>query len=404
MASTARETVRRLRGDGRGWIILAIAAGWLLILGGRFLVPAVLPQVKTAFDVGNTGGGVAVTVLWGTYALMQSPAGLLTDRFGERAFLAGSLGLCGAAVVLLGAAPTFLVFLVACALLGLASGLYGPARGMVLTRVFGGDNTAAIALTIGAGSVGSATLPFVAGSIVGEVSWRLVVAGLVAPYAFAAGFAWWAVPSRDAEPNEGADGADGSLGAVASALAIPGVARAAAAHAGMLFVYQGLTAFYVTYFVDVGGLDQGVVAVLFATLFLAGSAAQIGGGFVANAVGARWVLFVLAAVGAASAAVLPFVTAFWPLLAVTLVAGTRLGYVPVSNGYMIAVLPDAVRGRVWGLIRTGVFVVGSTGSTVVGVMADGGLFEEAFFLLAAVSGGAALLYLRLPPRESTTTE
>jgi len=82
MATVLRATVGRLRGDRRGWALLAVASGWLVVLGARFLVPAVLPQVKAAFGVGNAGGGLAVTVIWGTYAPMQSPAGLLADRLG----------------------------------------------------------------------------------------------------------------------------------------------------------------------------------------------------------------------------------------------------------------------------------------------------------------------------------
>ncbi|MFB6309967.1 MAG: MFS transporter [Salinirussus sp.] len=400
MATAARATIGRLRGGGRGWIILAVATGWLLILGGRFLVPALLPQVKAGFGIGNAAGGVAVTVLWATYALMQSPAGVLTDRFGERVLIVGSLGLCAIAVILLGGAPTYLIFLLACGLFGFASGLFGPARGMVLTRVFSDDNSAAIGLTLAAGSIGSATLPFLAGSIVGAVSWRILVAALLAPYAVAAGFAWWAVPSQSrATDHDSEETQSGMLRAIGDAIRIAGLRRAAVAHTGMLFVYQGLTAFYVTYFVDAVGFDQGIVALLFAALFLAGAGAQVSGGFVANAIGARWVLFVLAAVGALSAAALPFVDSLLPLFVVTIVVGTRLGYSPVSNAYMIAVLPPGIRGRVWGLIRTSNFVVGSLGSTVVGVMADAGYFDEAFFMLAAVSALSALLYINLPGRE-----
>jgi predicted MFS family arabinose efflux permease len=398
MATAARETVRRLRGDGRGWIIFAVALGWLLILGGRFLVPALLPQVKAAFDVGNTGGGVAVTLLWATYALMQSPAGVLTDRLGERWLLAGALAGSALSVVLLGLSPTFLVFLAACAFFGFAAGMFGPARGMIMTRVFADDNTAAIALTLAAGSIGSASLPFVAGSIVGDVSWRLIVAALAAPYAVAAGFAWWAIPGREGGPRPDDDIDGETRAAIVRALRIPGISTAMVAHTCMLFVYQGLTAFYVTYFVDVGGFDQGLVALLFATMFLAGSATQVTGGFIANTIGARRVLLVLASVGVVSSVALPLVESLVPLLVVTLVVGSRLGYAPVSNAYMIAVLPDAVRGKAWGIIRTVFFLFGSLGSTVVGVMADAGYFDEAFFLLAAVSGVAALFYLRLPPR------
>ena len=95
-----------LRGDGRGWTLLAIAAGWVFVLGGRFLVPAVLPQVKTAFAVGDIGVGVAVTIIWASYGLMQTPAGLLVDRVGERRLLAGSVVLTTISVAVIGAAPS----------------------------------------------------------------------------------------------------------------------------------------------------------------------------------------------------------------------------------------------------------------------------------------------------------
>ncbi|ESS09392.1 MAG: sugar phosphate permease [uncultured archaeon A07HN63] len=82
----------------------------MFVLGGRFLVPAVLPQVKDAFTVGDIGAGVAVTVIWATYGLMQMPAGILVDRVGERRLLAGSVVLTATSVVVIGGAPAFLAF------------------------------------------------------------------------------------------------------------------------------------------------------------------------------------------------------------------------------------------------------------------------------------------------------
>jgi|GEM_PF-5973262 hypothetical protein len=99
-----------LRGEGRGWTLLSIAVGWVFVLGGRFLVPAVLPQVKDAFTVGDIGAGVAVTVIWATYGLMQMPAGILVDRVGERRLLAGSVVLTATSVVVIGGAPAFFAF------------------------------------------------------------------------------------------------------------------------------------------------------------------------------------------------------------------------------------------------------------------------------------------------------
>jgi MFS family permease len=71
---------------------------------------------------------------------------------------------------------------------------------------------------------------------------------------------------------------------------------------------------------------------------------------------------------------------------------------PVSNAYIIDILPPSVQGSAWGLLRTGFFLVGAGGSTVVGAFADRGLFDEAFFVLAALAAVATVLYARLPSR------
>jgi MFS family permease len=71
---------------------------------------------------------------------------------------------------------------------------------------------------------------------------------------------------------------------------------------------------------------------------------------------------------------------------------------PVSNAYIVDLLPDDVQGTAWGALRTGLFVVGSFGSTVVGYMADAGLFDVSFYLLAVITAVGASVYVFLPER------
>jgi predicted MFS family arabinose efflux permease len=394
-----RTTAARLRAGGRGPVLVAIAAGWVFVLGGRFLVPAVLPQVTSTLSVGNLGGGVAVTVIWAAYALMQSPAGALADRLGERRLLTGSLLLSAGSVAVLGLAPAFLAFLGGCAAFGFATGLYGPARGTALARTFPSDDGAAIGATLAAGSVGSAVLPFLAGALVGSVSWRLVVVGLAPPLLVVAAFAWYSVPERDGSAAPETPPADELLGDVLRAVQRRRVAVAVAAVTLMLFAFQGLSAFYVTYLAR--SMDQRVAAGLFALLFLAGAVAQLAGGALADRYGARVVLTGTSAVGAVAVGAVPFVDGVLPLAALSVVIGTRLAIAPVSNAYLIAALPDAVTGTAWGMLRTAFFLLGATGSTVVGAMADRALFDEAFLLLAGVTAIAAALYAFLPPRDQS---
>ncbi len=378
--------------------MLAIAVGWVFVLGGRFLVPAVLPQVKAAFGVSDFGAGVAITTIWVAYALMQSPGGLLVDRLGERRLLTGSLLLTAASMLVLGAAPAFLAFLVGCGAFGLATGLYGPARGTALSRTFPDNDGTAIGVTLAAGSVGSAVLPLLAGALVGTYSWRLIVGGLLVPLAVAGQLVWATVPERDGgaasrSPRQLA-------GDVVRAVRVRGVAIAVGAATLMLFAFQGLSAFWVTYLVSAKALDQTTAAAAFSLLFVGGAISQVTAGGLADRFGYRVVLLGVAALNVPLLVAVPFVEGVVPIAALSFLLGTRLGIAPVSNAYIIAVLPDAVTGTAWGVLRTGLFLLAAGGSTVVGAMADAALFDEAFLLLAVLTAGGAVLFALLPDREA----
>ena len=72
-----------MQGEDRTGVLATIALGWFLSLGVRYLLPAVLPQIKAAFDIGDATAGLAITVVWVTYGAMQFPAGALADGFDE---------------------------------------------------------------------------------------------------------------------------------------------------------------------------------------------------------------------------------------------------------------------------------------------------------------------------------
>lgn len=390
--------VSELRGDGRGRTLLAIALGWVFVLGGRFLVPSVLPQVKTAFTVGDLGAGVAVTIIWGGYAIMQSPAGLLVDRLGERLLLTGSLLLTAGSVLVIGLAPAFLAFLVGCGGFGLATGLYGPARGTALSRAFPDHDSAAIGATLAAGSLGSAVLPFLAGALVETAGWRMVVGGLAPPLVAVAVLAWQAVPPRAASTTPPSAAPSALAAGMGAAIRTKRVAVAGAAVTLMIFVFQGVSAFYVTYLVTTKPFSQTVAAGMFALVFVGGAIAQLGGGALANRVGERWLLTGVSAAGVPLLAAVPSVEGVWPVALLSLLLGSRLAVAPITNAYVIAVVPDDVQGVTWGTLRTGFFLLGAGGSTLVGAFADSGRFDAALYLLAGLTGVAAVLYAFLPPR------
>jgi len=386
---------------GRVRVLVAVSAGWLLVVGTRFVLPTLLPTLTVEFGLSNTTAGLAITVSGVSYAATQFPAGLLTDRFGERRVLGGSLVVVVLGALLFTVASTFGVFLLSCAVLGLGGGLYGPPQGSVLSNVFREGDGTAFGVSRAAGSAGAATLPVVAGVLVGVVGWRGTFAVFVPALLAAVGGLLLVLPTRTGGDGS-TDRAPRSLSRVVAVLGRPQVALAVTATTLMVFSFQAITAFLPTYLVSVKGLDQASAATLYAVFFAAGASFQPISGRLGDRFGFRNVLVAVGLLGVLPLVALPALSGPLALGVALLVAGSRLGLAPLSDAYIVRILPPEIQGGTWGLVRTVFFVVGSSGPLAVGWMADAGYFDEAFLALAVVTGVMALLYWRLPTRDGGT--
>jgi predicted MFS family arabinose efflux permease len=381
--------------DGLGPALATLALGWFLTLGARFLPPAVLPQIRTTFGIGDATAGVAISAIWVGYGLMQFPAGALADRTDERTLLSLSLVLAGGSLGAIGAAPVFPVFLVACGLFGLGTGLYGPPRGIALSNLFAPTPGRAFGITLAAGSLGSAALPFVASVLADGIGWRLAVGLVVPPFLGVAAATWRFVPADTGSETD--DGESVPLRrTLRRALTDRQVVVAVAALTLMLFTFQALTAFLPTYLIRAKGVGQGVAGALFGALFVAGAASQLVGGGAVDRYGARAVMVAVTVVTVLSLVALPLVGGLVPVAAVIVLLATQMAVQPVMNSYIIAALPPEGTGTAWGFLRTTFFLLGATGSTVVGALSERGLLDQSFYLLAGVTAVAILCFLLLP--------
>ena len=67
------------------------------------------------------------------------------------------------------------------------------------------------------------------------------------------------------------------------------------------------------------------------------------------------------------------------------------GYRPVRGAYLMAVIPDAISGGSFGVVRTLLMGAGAVSPAVVGYLSETVGFRPAFGLLAASLGTAAAL-------------
>ncbi|WP_458190757.1 MFS transporter [Haladaptatus sp. NG-WS-4] len=388
-------TVASLRGDGRGWALVVIALGWLLILGMRITIPVLLPGIKATFAIDNATAGFTITVIWAVYGLSQFPAGLLSNRIGDRKVLIASLVVMTVSVGALAAAPIFLMFLGMAALVGVGNGLYGPTRGTLLSSLYPDNDSTAIGFTLAVGSLGAAALPILAGAVVTRFGWRIPIAGVVPIFLITTVLAWRVIPPIAPTETTGTVSRHhlrGLLSAVGRRPVLLGIGGKTI----RVFVFQGLSAFLPTYLITVKGLDEVTASVLFAALFVSGAVAQIGGGRAVSRYGNRSVLVALAGVSVLPLLVLPFVSGVVSIAIVIVLMGIQLGITPVTNTYLINALPPANRNGAWGLLRTGYFLVASTGSIFVGILADEGYFDSALVALGCLLAVVAVIFTFLP--------
>lgn len=386
--------VSPLRGDGRGWALSAIACGWLFILGTRITVPVLLPGIKATFGIDNTTAGFVVTVVWGAYALSQFPAGLLTERVGDRRVLLASLAVVTASVGGLGLAPSFLPFLLVAALLGVGNGLFGPTRGTILSALYPDNASTAIGATLAVGSLGAAGLPALAGVLLGRYGWRLTIAAAVPALALTTALAWRTVPLTNAVG--GSESPLGRLRGISAAVRRRPVVLGVGGKTLRVFVFQGFTAFLPTYLIATKGADELAASVVLSAMFVSGALTQAGSGHLVSRYGTRAVLVAFSVVSAASVLALPFLAGVPAAAAVVVVAGVQLGIAPVTNTYVIDALPEENRNGAWGLLRTVYFLVAATGSVFVGALADAGLFDGAFWILGGLLVVVACVFAFLP--------
>lgn len=399
-ATGVRAVLRDLRSEGRGWILLFIAGGWFFSLGVRLTFPPLLPYIRAEFGMSLTDAGLLITALWLAYALGQFPGGMLRDRIGDRNVLVVSTAV--SAVTLLGVAraSTIESLFAATVLFGFATALFGTARFTVLADTYERRDGVAIGLTMAAGNAGNVVLPVCGALIATYAAWR-VGFGLAAPFflVFAVGLRW-AVPGKAAGAASAVDAL--SMRALQSVFA--GIARRPVlVMTGVVllihFTWQGFTGFYPTYLVERKGLAPNAATGLYGLFFALGIVVQPLAGAGTDRFGPKPVLLGAITTTVLALGSLPFVDGLGPLIVLTALSSGVLGVVPVANASLVAALPADVQGSGLGLVRTVYITCGSAGPVIVGAIADGGYFDWAFPVLAAVSAVAILLCLSLPPRE-----
>lgn len=171
-------------------------------------LPAVLPLVIAEFDLTYARAGLLVATYFGTYAVLQAPAGVLADRPGQRRLIAAGTAVTAVGMALASVAPTAPVLFGSVALAGVGGSSYHPA-GMGFVSDVEPDATAGRAMGVHelAGVVGNLLAPAFTGGIAAATNRRLAL-GATAGVGVVAAVAFGVLSDADRSTGPSSGGAD----------------------------------------------------------------------------------------------------------------------------------------------------------------------------------------------------
>jgi predicted MFS family arabinose efflux permease len=203
----ARRAARRARdfaidaagGRARMRVVLTLAAVLGLSGADTGTVSATAGNLERAFGIGNTQIGVLLSVVGLVGALFTIPAGILADRTRRTRLLGGSIVVWAAAVVVSGAATSYLWLLLARVGLGAATAVAGPTLASLTGDYFpAADRGRMYGLILGGDLVGSGFGYLVSGDLSSLTTWRVAFWWLAIP-SLALAWVVWRLP----EPARG---------------------------------------------------------------------------------------------------------------------------------------------------------------------------------------------------------
>src|SRR5205823_12721685 len=160
-----------------------------LIGSGHFLshyyqlcLPPMFIAWQPAFGVSYAELGLAMALMSGTTAVVQTPVGFLVDRYGARRFLVGGTLLMTLSIAAMAFTTAYWQILALALLSGVGNSVIHPADYAVLTgSISRGRMGRSFALHTFNGNIGSVAAPPIAAALVILVGWRstLMLFGLV---------------------------------------------------------------------------------------------------------------------------------------------------------------------------------------------------------------------------------
>ena len=396
MSADAGTGGERLFTGYAGRLLVACSLGWVGLSVGRFALAPMLPAIIDDLAITPFAAGVALSALWGFYALTQYPGGRLSDELSRKTLLVAGLGLLAAGFGLFVVTADYLTFVVGASVVGVGAGAFSTPTKALLTDLFTARRGRAFGLQTAASDAGGAIASSVAVAALAVATWQTAfvpVLGLVA-----AALVMLHVWSREPYAVGRVD-----MDLLVTARRLVGdaeIRNLTLAYSLFSFAWQGATGFLPAFLQADKGFSSGLASAAFATLFVVGIVVKP----VAGALGDRTTHATVSAaalgVGTVGLASLIALSARPAIVGAAVVFSAGfVAFPPVMQTFLMQTFPDASMGGDMGATRTVYLGAGALGPTYVGYVAETASYTAAFVGLAVclLAAAAILVAMASPP-------
>lgn len=342
---------------------------------GRLVLSPLLPTIIADLEITRAAAGVGLTVMWAFTALAQFPGGRLSDGLSRKTMLVTGLTANVLGFTMLAFSEGYLQFVVALAVVGVGTGLFIPAKYLVLTELFVERRGRAFGVNSAAAEMGGVLAAGAAILVLAVGPWRLTFLPVAAVLLLGIlGFHVWS----DEEYRLAWTGLD-----------VRGTARRLLGNRDLLvllltfslfsFVWQGVTGFLPDFLHVQKGFSEAFASNAFAGLFVVAAVVTPLAGSLGDRLGHARVGILTPLVGSVGLSVILLFDGRIAIIAGIAILASGIGsFWPLLYAHLMDALPDQDMGGDFGATRTVFMGLGSFGPAYVGTMVDRAGYSVAF--------------------------
>jgi FSR family fosmidomycin resistance protein-like MFS transporter len=358
--------------------VLGIGSGVHFVQDGfTGVLYLLLPVWQAEFALTLTQVGLVKSIYSGAMALLQVPAGLLAERWGERMLLGAGTVVTGLAYLTLGLAGGHLTLMAVLVVGGAGATVQHPLSSSVISKAYEhGPRRAALGIYNFSGDLGKMVLPFMAAMVIAGFGWRWATTGAgvvgiiagIAAYLLLLTLGAGGPSAKVAKENS----SDGSQAVKVSGWGIADPTGFGALSAIGIIDGAGRTGFltFLPFLLIGKGADVEIVGVALTLTFIGGATGKFFCGMLAERLGIiRTVVLTEAITGVGILALLPL-SLYWAMALLPVIGMGLNGTSSVLYGTVSDFIAPERRARGFGLFYTMVVGGGAIAPFMFGMLSD----------------------------------